>query len=59
MGHKHVNTLLDDEEESSSKERVGNDNPGKDYDSSNGADDKPSDVAGKVSWAEVARRGNV
>ena len=24
---------------------VGNDNPGKDYDSSNGADDKPSDVA--------------
>ena len=26
---------------------VGNDNPGKDYDSSNGADDKPSDVAGK------------
>ena len=38
---------------------VGNDNPGKDYDSSNGADDKPSDVAGKVSWAEVARRGNV
>ena len=40
-------------------ETVGSDNPGKDYDSSNSADDKPSDIAGKVSWAEVACRGNV
>jgi len=41
MGHKHVDTLLDDEEESSSNERVGSDDPRKNYDSSNGADDKP------------------